>query len=98
MDLPKIPIGRDPPRDVNVVVEIPQGEQCCGSAGVYNLLEPDSAAEIGQRKVDNILSVAPQLLASANPGCTLQIRSLLARRGIDLPAAHPIEILDVAIA
>jgi glycolate oxidase iron-sulfur subunit len=80
------------------LVEIPQGEQCCGSAGVYNLLEPDSAAEIGERKVDNILSVAPQLLASANPGCTLQIRSLLARRGIDLPAAHPIEILDVAIS
>jgi len=80
------------------LVEIPQGEQCCGSAGVYNLLEPDSAAEIGRRKVDNILSVAPQLLASANPGCTLQIRSLLARRGVDLPAAHPIEILDVAIS
>jgi glycolate oxidase iron-sulfur subunit len=80
------------------LVEIPQGEQCCGSAGVYNLLEPDSAAEIGERKVDNILSVAPQLLASANPGCTLQIRSILARRGIDLPAAHPIEILDVAVS
>jgi len=80
------------------LVEIPQGDQCCGSAGVYNLLEPESGAEIGERKVDNILSVAPQLLASANPGCTLQIRSLLARRGIDLPAAHPIEILDVAVS
>jgi glycolate oxidase iron-sulfur subunit len=80
------------------LVEIPHGDQCCGSAGVYNLLEPDSAAEIGQRKIDNILSVAPQLLASANPGCTLQIRSLLAKRGIDLPAAHPIEILDVALS
>jgi glycolate dehydrogenase iron-sulfur subunit len=80
------------------LVEIPQGDQCCGSAGVYNLLEPESAAEIGERKVDNILSVAPQLLASANPGCTLQIRSLLARRRIDLPAAHPIEILDVAVS
>ena len=80
------------------LVEIPQGDQCCGSAGVYNLLEPDSAREIGERKVDNILSVAPQLLASANPGCTLQIRSLLAKRGVDLPAAHPIEILDVALS
>jgi len=80
------------------LVEIPHGDQCCGSAGVYNLLEPDSAGEIGERKIDNILSVAPQLLASANPGCTLQIRSLLAKRGIDLPAAHPIEILDVALS
>jgi glycolate oxidase iron-sulfur subunit len=80
------------------LLEIPQGDQCCGSAGVYNLLQPDSAREIGERKVENILAIAPQMLASANPGCTLQIRSLLAERGLDLPAAHPIEILDVAIA
>jgi len=80
------------------LVEIPQGDQCCGSAGVYNLLEPESAREIGERKVENILAIAPQLLASANPGCTLQIRSLLSERGLDLPAAHPIEILDVAVA
>jgi glycolate oxidase iron-sulfur subunit len=80
------------------LVEIADGDQCCGSAGVYNLLEPDSAAEIGARKVDNVLAAAPALLASANPGCTLQIRSLLAARGIDLPAAHPIEILDVALS
>ncbi len=80
------------------LLEIPQGEQCCGSAGVYNLLEPESAREIGERKVENILLVAPQLLASANPGCTLQIRSLLTERGIELPAAHPIEILDAVIS
>jgi glycolate oxidase iron-sulfur subunit len=80
------------------LIEIPDGEQCCGSAGVYNLLEPASAGEIGRRKVDNVVSVRPQLLASANPGCTLQIRTLLAERGVDLPAAHPIEILDVSLA
>ena len=80
------------------LIEIPQGDQCCGSAGVYNLLEPESAREIGERKVENILAVAPQLLASANPGCTLQIRSLLSERGLDLPAAHPVEILDAVIA
>jgi glycolate oxidase iron-sulfur subunit len=80
------------------LLEIPHGDKCCGSAGVYNLFEPDSAHEIGERKVENVLSVAPQLLASANPGCTLQIRSLLRDRGIDLPAAHPIEILDVALS
>jgi glycolate oxidase iron-sulfur subunit len=79
------------------LLEIPSGEQCCGSAGVYNLLQPESAREIGERKVENVLSIAPQLLASANPGCTLQIRSLLAERGIDIPAAHPIEILDAVI-
>ena len=80
------------------LIEIPQGDQCCGSAGTYNLFEPESAREIGDRKVDNVVSVAPDLLASANPGCTLQIQSLLRKRGATLSAAHPIEILDASIA
>jgi glycolate oxidase iron-sulfur subunit len=80
------------------LIEIPDGEMCCGSAGTYNLFEPESAREIGNRKVDNVTSVAPELLASANPGCTLQIQSILRRRGATLAAAHPIEILDASIA
>jgi glycolate oxidase iron-sulfur subunit len=80
------------------LIEIPQGDQCCGSAGVYNLLQPESAHEIGERKVTNVLSVAPELLASANPGCTLQIQSILRERGLTLEAMHPIEILDRSIA
>ncbi|GAC1582823.1 MAG: heterodisulfide reductase-related iron-sulfur binding cluster [Candidatus Velthaea sp.] len=80
------------------LLEIPQGDQCCGSAGTYNLFEPEAAREIGERKVDNVMSVMPELLASANPGCTLQIQSLLQKRGAELPAAHPIEILDASIA
>lgn len=79
------------------LLEIPQGEMCCGSAGTYNLFEPASAHEIGERKVDNVTAVAPDLLASANPGCTLQIQSILRERGATLPAAHPIELLDRAI-
>jgi glycolate oxidase iron-sulfur subunit len=79
------------------LAEIPDGDQCCGSAGVYNLLEPESAAEIGARKVDNVLSVRADVLASANPGCTLQIQSIVAERGGRLAAAHPIEILDAAL-
>ena len=79
------------------VVEIPRGDECCGSAGVYNVLEPDSAAEIGNRKVDNVLSVDADVLASANPGCTLQIGSILEQRGRRLLSAHPIEILDAAL-
>jgi glycolate oxidase iron-sulfur subunit len=79
------------------LVEIPDGEQCCGSAGTYNLMEPEAAAEIGARKVENVLSVKPDLLASANPGCALQIQKLLRARGLTLPAAHPIEILDMSI-
>jgi glycolate oxidase iron-sulfur subunit len=80
------------------LVEIPDGEQCCGSAGIYNLVEPESAEEIGRRKADNVLSVRADLLASANPGCTLQIQKILRGRGVKLPAAHPIEILAASIA
>jgi glycolate oxidase iron-sulfur subunit len=80
------------------LLEIPDGEMCCGSAGTYNLFEPASAREIGERKVDNVVSIKAELLASANPGCTLQIQSILRLRGAALPAAHPIEILDASIA
>jgi glycolate oxidase iron-sulfur subunit len=80
------------------VLEIPQGEQCCGSAGTYNLFQPESAIEIGERKVTNVLATAPDLLASANPGCTIQIQSLMRHRNVELRAAHPIEILDASLA
>jgi glycolate oxidase iron-sulfur subunit len=79
------------------LLEIPQGDMCCGSAGTYNLFQPASAHEIGERKVDNVVSVAPDLLASANPGCTIQIQSILRERGATLAAAHPIELLDRSI-
>ncbi|MGZ3504803.1 MAG: (Fe-S)-binding protein [Vulcanimicrobiaceae bacterium] len=79
------------------LVEIPEGDQCCGSAGTYNLLEPESAREIGDRKVENVLATNAELIASANPGCTLQIQSRLRARGKAIDAAHPIELLDLAI-
>jgi len=80
------------------LVEIPDGDQCCGSAGIYNLVQPESSEEIGTRKADNVLSVKPDLLASANPGCTLQIQKILRQRGLTLRAAHPIEILDASLS
>ncbi|MDQ2869937.1 MAG: (Fe-S)-binding protein [Acidobacteriota bacterium] len=79
------------------ILEVPDGDQCCGSAGIYNLTEPASADEIGGRKADNVLSTGAELLVSANPGCTLQIQKILRQRGVDLPAAHPIEILDASL-
>jgi glycolate oxidase iron-sulfur subunit len=72
-------------------------DACCGSAGVHNLLEPESAREIGLRKVDSVLAAAPELLVSANPGCTLQIQMLLRERGLDVRTAHTIEVLDASI-
>jgi glycolate oxidase iron-sulfur subunit len=72
-------------------------DTCCGSAGVHNLLEPESAREIGERKVDSVLAATPDLLCSANPGCTLQIQMLLRERGKTIRTAHPIELLDASI-
>jgi glycolate oxidase iron-sulfur subunit len=80
------------------LVEVPDGDQCCGSAGVYNIVEPGSADQIGQRKAAAVASTGATLVASANPGCSLQIRRMLHERGsADVEAAHPIEILDRAI-
>lgn len=95
---------RQEPRDLLcgipglTLVEIPNGDQCCGSAGTYNLFEPESAREIGERKVDNVLAAGAPILASGNPGCSLQIGALLRERGIELTILHPIEILDRAIS
>ncbi|HKD16546.1 MAG TPA: heterodisulfide reductase-related iron-sulfur binding cluster [Thermoanaerobaculia bacterium] len=94
---------RQPPRDLLsaipglALVEIVDGDQCCGSAGIYNLVEPASADEIGERKVESVLAANADALASANPGCLLQIRKHLLRRGADLPSYHPVEILDASI-
>jgi glycolate oxidase iron-sulfur subunit len=70
---------------------------CCGSAGVYNMLQPDVADELGQQKVDNLLNTGAQLIASPNPGCSLQIKKHLHLKGKEIPLMHPIELLDYAI-
>ena len=80
------------------LVEVADPEQCCGSAGVYNLLQVESAVAIGRRKAENVLATEADLLASANPGCTLHIQRMLRERGVVLRAAHPIEILDWSIS
>jgi len=79
------------------LTDIPDSDTCCGSAGIYNLVEPQSAREIGQRKVDNILTINPDLLVSANPGCTLQIGMLMRERGVDMKTAHVVEVVDASI-
>jgi glycolate oxidase iron-sulfur subunit len=80
------------------LVEIPEGDQCCGSAGIYNLVQPESAEEIGRRKADAIASTGATIVASANPGCTLHVGRILAERGVRIEAAHPMELVDRAIA
>jgi glycolate oxidase iron-sulfur subunit len=79
------------------LVDIPDGDQCCGSAGVYNLLEPASAEQIGRRKADHIIALKPDVLASANPGCSVQIKSQLGASGTSIRTLHPIELIDASI-
>ncbi len=78
--------------------EIPEASLCCGSAGVYNLLQPETANQLGARKVDNLLSTGAQAVLSANPGCLLQLMNGLRQRGLKtMPAFHMVELLDASI-
>jgi glycolate oxidase iron-sulfur subunit len=80
------------------VAEIDEASLCCGSAGVYNLLNPETANELGDRKVNNLLATKAQAVISANPGCLLQLMSGLRRRGLEaMPAFHMVELLDASI-
>ena len=79
------------------LVELRDAGVCCGSAGVYNLLQPEAAREFGSRKADSVTASGASLLISANPGCTLQISSELAARGVTLRTAHTAEVLDASI-
>jgi glycolate oxidase iron-sulfur subunit len=79
------------------VREVGEGEICCGSAGIYNLTEPGPATELGDRKAANVLATGAELLVTSNPGCLMQIRSAIERRGERLPVAHVAEVLDASI-
>jgi glycolate oxidase iron-sulfur subunit len=70
---------------------------CCGSAGIYNLTQPEAARELGDRKAARVISTEPDVYASANPGCLVQVSAALRRAGRALPALHPIELLDASI-
>ena len=82
--------------DLNLV-EVPDAGTCCGSAGVYNLLQPEAASELGARKAESVLATGAPLLISGNPGCSLQIASALADRGEHITVAHTAEVLDASI-
>ena len=75
------------------------GEQslCCGSAGIYNLVQPEAAGELGDRKAEQVLATNPDAYASGNPGCLVQVTASLRRAGRPLPAFHPIELVDASI-
>jgi glycolate oxidase iron-sulfur subunit len=78
------------------IKEIADADICCGSAGVYNLVKPEPARELGDRKAANVLATGAELLITANPGCLMQVDSALRRRGRTIALAHTIEVLDAS--
>jgi len=78
------------------IVEIPDGAICCGSAGTYNLEQPEIAAELGKRKAQNILNTSAEAVVLGNIGCMVQIQNHLQHLGKPLPVYHTLELLDKA--
>ena len=77
--------------------EIAEPELCCGSAGIYNILNPEPARELGDRKAANIVATGAQVLVTANPGCLMQVTSAIERSGHPMGMAHTVEVLDASI-
>ena len=81
------------------LIEMAEAEVCCGSAGSYNLQQPELADQLLARKIDAIVATGADAVVSANPGCMLQVRSGLEERGQDhLPVLHLVEVLDRAMS
>jgi glycolate dehydrogenase iron-sulfur subunit len=79
------------------VLEIPEAPICCGSAGIYNLVQPEAATELGDRKARLIAPLQPDFVATGNPGCLLQLQSALAKANHRIPVVHTIQLLDASI-
>jgi glycolate oxidase iron-sulfur subunit len=77
--------------------ELPESAICCGSAGIFNLIEPETAGQLADRKAQHVIRSGAQALVSANPGCLLHIANALRRAGHPLPVLHVVELLDAAL-
>jgi glycolate oxidase iron-sulfur subunit len=78
------------------LVELPESNWCCGSAGIYNLIQPEMSQTLLRRKMANIATTAAQVVASANPGCSVQLQAGVRELNLKLKIAHPISLLAQA--
>jgi glycolate oxidase iron-sulfur subunit len=78
------------------LVELPEASWCCGSAGIYNLTQPEMADELLRRKVKHIASTKAEVVATGNPGCLLQVINGCKRDGLNVRVAHPVTLLAEA--
>jgi glycolate oxidase iron-sulfur subunit len=74
--------------------EMHESALCCGSAGIYNITQPEMAAQLGARKVGNALATGAEVIATGNPGCALQLAGELRRQGKDVQVRYIVELLD----
>ncbi len=94
---------RSQPRDLLAqipglqLMDIPESPICCGSAGIYNLVQPDAATELGNRKAQLIAPLQAQVVATGNPGCILQLQASLGKINHNIPVVHTIQLLDASI-
>ena len=79
------------------LVDLPDSELCCGSAGIYNLLEPEMAGELGRRKAACIRETGARVVTAGNPGCLMQIRQHCRAAGLDVEVVHPVTLLARAL-
>src|SRR5262249_39130916 len=79
------------------LIEIPEADLCCGSAGIYNLLHPEPAIELGDRKARNVLATGESVLVTANPGCLMQIAASARRLSEHLILTHTLTVLDASL-
>ncbi len=79
------------------LAEIPESDICCGSAGIYNLVQPNAANAIGDRKAGLIAPLKADVVATGNPGCLLQLQASLSRNGHQTPVVHTLQLLDASI-
>ena len=91
---PRTLLGRIPQLEL---LEIPEAAICCGSAGIYNLVQPEAATQLGDRKAGHVAALNADMVVSGNPGCLLQLESALARMRRKLPVRHIVELLDASI-
>jgi glycolate oxidase iron-sulfur subunit len=75
------------------LVELEESDLCCGSAGLYNVMEPEIAGRLLERKLDRLAATGAQVVVTGNPGCLLQIRRGVAARGLGMGVHHPVELL-----
>jgi glycolate oxidase iron-sulfur subunit len=80
------------------LLELSEAALCCGSAGLYGLVQQETARQLGQRKAERIIATPAQAVATGNPGCQLQLRAMLNEAGHPLPVMHYMELLDASIS